>query len=340
METDQSETTLLTQIVPDKKHFSQIGFSYFLFAVIAVILQIALVFVLSAMKLEVYADWIIYLVAFAPTYLVALPALFLLLRRVQDQGPEKREYGAKQFIVTLIICFPIMWIGSLVGNVFTSIINNFSGNDSGGMALAEIVQMNPYLNLIFIGLLAPALEELVFRKMLIDRLYRYGEGIAVVTSGLMFGLFHGNFTQFFYATMLGMLFAYVYCKTGKLRYSIILHMVINVMGAVLAPFLLKQVLSDEFYAIQDMASDDPQYIKVAFEWLVSPGVLFLLLYLLAYYLLVIIGAAMLIIFRKKISFEKGLVTIQKGRRFSTVWLNIGMLLFVVACVGLFIYSYI
>ena len=43
----------------------------------------------------------------------------------------------------------------------------------------------------------------MFRKLLIDRIVPFGQRVAVVVSGLAFGLFHGNFYQFFYAFSLG-----------------------------------------------------------------------------------------------------------------------------------------
>ena len=51
--------------------------------------------------------------------------------------------------------------------------------------------------------------------------------------GLFFALFHGNFYQFFYALLLGMVFAWLYSSTGRIRYNIMLHMLINLMGGVL-----------------------------------------------------------------------------------------------------------
>ena len=52
----------------------------------------------------------------------------------------------------------------------------------------------------------------------------------------MFGLFHLNLFQFFYAFGLGLMFGYVYMRTSQLRYSIVMHMIINFNGSVLAPW--------------------------------------------------------------------------------------------------------
>ncbi|MEG2260013.1 MAG: CPBP family intramembrane glutamic endopeptidase, partial [Oscillospiraceae bacterium] len=56
--------------------------------------------------------------------------------------------------------------------------------------------------------------------------------------GLMFGLFHMNLSQFFYAAVLGMLLAYITLKTGNIKQSAILHIAINITGSVIMPRLI------------------------------------------------------------------------------------------------------
>jgi hypothetical protein len=75
--------------------------------------------------------------------------------------------------------------------------------------------------------------------LIIDRLRSYGESACVLVSALLFGLFHGNLNQFFYAFGLGAIFAFIYVKTQRLRYTIFLHMIINLFGGIIAPLLLR-----------------------------------------------------------------------------------------------------
>ena len=94
---------------------------------------------------------------------------------------------------------------------------------------------------MFIGLLAPVCEEWIFRKEIISRLRRYGEKTAIIFSALAFALFHMNVFQFFYAFGLGLMFGYVYTRTSRLRYSVAMHMLINLNGSVLAPLVIQQI---------------------------------------------------------------------------------------------------
>ena len=73
------------------------------------------------------------------------------------------------------------------------------------------------MTFIIAVLIAPTAEELLFRKLLTERIVKYGELAAVLASGLFFGLFHGNLNQFSYAFLLGLFLGFIYVKTGKLR---------------------------------------------------------------------------------------------------------------------------
>ena len=50
----------------------------------------------------------------------------------------------------------------------------------------------------------------------------------------MFGLMHGNVTQFLYAAVIGVVLGYVAVKTGRMRYNRLLHILINSWSLVIA----------------------------------------------------------------------------------------------------------
>ncbi|WP_442856211.1 CPBP family intramembrane glutamic endopeptidase [Butyrivibrio sp. MC2021] len=102
--------------------------------------------------------------------------------------------------------------------------------------------------MIMVAVLAPIFEELVFRKLIIDRTIRYGELMSIVFSSLAFGLFHCNLYQVFYAFVLGLILGYVYVRTGNIILTIIMHMCVNASSSVLAP-LAPQVYEYFFYAM-------------------------------------------------------------------------------------------
>ena len=78
----------------------------------------------------------------------------------------------------------------------------------------------------------------MFRGIMLNKIRIYGDKVAIITTAILFGLFHANFSQFFYAVALGLVFAYVTLKTRTIKYSIILHIAVNMVGSVIMPAIV------------------------------------------------------------------------------------------------------
>ena len=52
---------------------------------------------------------------------------------------------------------------------------------------------------------------------MLNKIRMYGDKVAIITTAIMFGLFHANFSQFFYAVGLGVIFAYVTLKLSLIH---------------------------------------------------------------------------------------------------------------------------
>lgn len=228
-----------------KKRFTAIGFGFALFSFIT--FGAVLVMELIAMLIEsLYGVSIIdsnlFLNAVTPAamYLFALPIVigFLALLRVKgERPPEKRKMPFSMWVVVIVICFGLMYIGAFIGQFVMTEISSLVGYDFSN-ALDEVVDYNSlWISAIFVCIVAPIGEELVFRKLIIDRTHKYGAVVSVFLSALMFGLMHGNFYQFFYAFMIGLVLGYVYYSTGKIWYTILLHMIVNFFGSIVTTIL-------------------------------------------------------------------------------------------------------
>lgn len=78
-----------------------------------------------------------------------------------------------------------------------------------------------------ICILAPLLEEFLFRGVILHSLKRFGNAFAVVVSALLFSMVHGNLLQIPLAFILGFLFGVVVVKTGSIWLTVLLHATIN-----------------------------------------------------------------------------------------------------------------
>ena len=168
----------------------------------------------------------------------------------------------------------VMMAGNLIGIYVNDILSSITGSDMGNVVEETISRMSLAEVFVSAVIFAPVFEELVFRKLFIDKLSKYGTAFCITVSGLMFGLVHCNFQQFFYAFWLGSIFAYVYCTYGKIIYPILLHMIINAIGSIV-PLLL---------GVTD-ASDDISFAQM--------------IYIFAYIIAVVIGAVTYFTYRKR-----------------------------------------
>lgn len=310
-----------------KKHFSRLGLSAFAILGLGTAVQILLISVVNAVCPQWLGhSWGMWLVTFAPLYLVAVPIGLLLIRKVPAKPLEKHDLKPGRYIVCAIICIFMMYAGNILGMIITALLQLLLGFSAGNPILGYATDNALLPKVLFMVILAPVIEEYIFRKQLIDRMHIYGEKLAVITSALIFGLFHGNLSQLFYAFALGLVFGYVYLKTGKLRYSISLHMFINFIGSVTGPLFLEKIAVLDTVETLDMAALAP----------IIPWLLGFAVYGFALIGLAIAGLVLLCINKRRVSFATAELELPKGSRFKTVYLNVGMLLLIIGCMALII----
>ena len=240
----------------DKKFFSKIGFYYLIFAISALIIQIILVNVINVTDRTLLANYnVLTILSAICNYVLPLPILYYLMNKIETNKLEKQNLSLKTFLLYLSITFTLMWMGNIIGLAITTAIGNIFQTEISNPVQTLINSSDIWLNLVLISVIGPIFEEIFFRKLLIDRTIKYGAWVSMILSALIFGLFHGNISQFFYAFLLGGFFAYVYIKTGKIIYTITLHIIVNLMGSVVSVFVVEKVnaIISNTYGMGDLA---------------------------------------------------------------------------------------
>ena len=215
--------------------FSRTGWALFAGMLVPVALSVAaglLIGVLMPQLLD--SDVLMFLTGFLPVYGVGLPLAMLILRAVPAETGVKRTLGPGRFWQLMLMAVPVTLAGNIVGNLLGALF-------SFGQAVNPLEDLasafNPYAVFSML-VLAPVLEELLFRKFLLDRCAKFGRWNAIVFSALAFSMFHANIYQMVYAFGLGLLFGYVYLHTRRLRYTMAMHFLINFFGGLVGPALL------------------------------------------------------------------------------------------------------
>lgn len=132
-------------------------------------------------------------------------------------------YGLGQLvnIATIVISF-LVTAGSDLNDSF----NTMSSIQPPNMASAW------YL-LFTLAVIAPVFEEFIFRGVLMDALKPYGNGLSIFVTGILFGLYHGNFSQCFYAAAIGIALGYIANVTNSVFATTIIHAIFNSISGIL-----------------------------------------------------------------------------------------------------------
>ncbi len=289
----------------EKQCFSRIGVAY----LSIYILQVLLIAFFWLTPVELADTTLASAVAMFSMYLLGVPITALLMQRVPARTPQHHAPTLRMFLACLLIGISLMYLGSLAGTLAMQGIDSVFGTTNSNDLDAIASETNPFIWTLAILLAAPIFEEILFRKLLLDRIRQFGEKPAMLLSGILFGLFHGNFYQFFYAASIGCVLAYLYLRTGRLRYSILLHLCINLVGGVLTP------------AMTDPAAWLPSGFATPFvSALLSYG------YAAAMFLCVIAGILLLLSQRHQLQLHPPECTLPQGY-VRTAFGNVGMVLF-------------
>lgn len=251
---------------------------------------------------------------------IAILVSALILKSVPKAPFEKKSFSAKRFFTVLLICFAVGSAGNMIGNAWISVWNGLTGNEVSNEVADLMMEMEPWQVFLSAGILAPILEELFFRKFLIDRMRPYGEVTCMLVSGILFALFHQNFSQFFYAFGVGAILACVYYRSGKYLHVMLLHLMFNIISGVLPSLLIVKLMP---YLEAFETGSEQEILALTAEYAVP--LLFYLFILLLMGTFTIAGVVLIILNAKKFRPESGSVMLNAKEKRKAAFLNPGII---------------
>jgi membrane protease YdiL (CAAX protease family) len=316
-----------------KKAFSTIGFALCVYIAVGILVQLAFVnlpgLIFGYDNWYYNTTWGQWISSFVPMYLFALPVFALIMRLLPASKPTVNKLGFGKMFQYFLISYCIIYAGNIIGNVLSFV---FSAGKAQNPISDLAMDTNP-LKVVVMVILAPIFEELIFRKLILDRIGKYGEKTAIILSAFAFGLLHQNLFQFFYAFGVGLIFGYIYMRSGKIRYSIILHTIINFMGGVIAPWLLKLIDLEKLLNLTQTAASE-EIMTYLIE--ILPGLLIYFAYAFILYAVVIAGFVLLIIKLTRFKWNQTEKELPKGTVIKIAYLNPGMILYILVCAVFFV----
>lgn len=223
------------------KVFSRFGFAQIAGALLVLVFGLVMAPLLTPAVLTGIINSVgpslLLLLTYVPNVLTLI-VFWLIIRKIPKAEWKKESMSFGRLLRIYLIMYCVATALNGLGTVISG------ASPAGGTEQLDLIEsvVNTKLVVGFLipALIGPVVEELFFRKLMIDRLHNYGETTVIVFTSLCFGLFHGNLTQFLYATTVGLFLGYVYCKTGKVLYTMIMHILLNTFSSsimLLIPFL-------------------------------------------------------------------------------------------------------
>ena len=179
------------------------------FAVFAV--YVSLMFLFSAL----ISDSVIVMLL---THL-CMSIIYVIHSRLSVPLFQRRVTGAVRAV--MILGTVLFWFMTSVTATFIVSVLDTSGTVSGTVAF-------PALFVLLTLVVAPVSEEFLFRSVIFKNLKQeFSPVLAYLVSALVFAITHVTVQQVYVGFFCGLLFACVYDYTGRIRYSILVHVLYN-----------------------------------------------------------------------------------------------------------------
>ena len=165
-------------------------------------------------------------VVLAATVLSSVLTIVLFLRL--RWTPVGRDY-LRSRPWTALVWTGVATLGTIIPSIWLNEQLSLDMPEHVERLLVEI--MRQPLGYLFIGILAPVAEEVVFRGAVLRSLLTVMEGRwrwgAIAVSAVIFGAVHGNESQFLHAVLTGVLLGWMYERTRSIVPGLVCHWVNN-----------------------------------------------------------------------------------------------------------------
>lgn len=163
-------------------------------------------------------------------FLIPVVVLLFMDRFEVMRGTRMKMIGIRTILWTLLftaLILPVTYYLNMVSQLFVPNAVNETVSYFAVTAGQDIWVKPLWLNLLYIAILPPLIEEFIFRGVLFQGFRSCGLFKTAFFTALMFGLAHGNLNQFMYAFAVGIFLAYLVEASGSVYASMLAHSLIN-----------------------------------------------------------------------------------------------------------------
>lgn len=228
------------------------GLGFFVFAYLASMYATSLGFgimfgISSTNSLDTVS--LFFLEIFISVFSAFIPGLFYFLfsGRSMSETIKTSYVRQKELWALVFVGMAVAMVSNTASDMVQTNFSFFGLQNSVSMSEDVSNPLEIVLYIISTALVPAFAEEFAFRGIFMGILRKYGDAFAIITSAIIFGAMHGNIAQIPFAFVLGLVFAYVDCKTNSIIPSIIIHFLNNFYAVMLDVLQSTGVFSDRIF---------------------------------------------------------------------------------------------
>ena len=179
---------------------------------------------------DAYTFWIGYL----PCIIGDVIAIIIGIKTTKIRFKEDiftPNKAPKMFVLLgTISCIGIGMISSLIYLIYSTIFKHY------GITIPQpdfsLPSQSGYLILflMYVCLIGPILEEIIFRGFILKSMQKYGNLTAIIVSSILFSMFHLNLVQFINPVLMGIVLAFITIKSKSIFPAMIAHIFNNTIA--------------------------------------------------------------------------------------------------------------
>lgn len=192
-----------------------------------------------------------YLEIFISVFSAFIPGLFYFLfsGRSMSETIKTNYVRQKELWALVFVGMAVAMVANTVSDMVQTNFSFFGLQNSVSMSENVSSPLEIVLYIISTAIVPAFAEEFAFRGIFMGTLRKFGDTFAIITSAIVFGAMHGNIAQIPFAFILGLVFAYVDCKTNSILPSIIIHFINNFYAVMLDILQSTEMFSDRIFMI-------------------------------------------------------------------------------------------
>ena len=182
--------------------------------------------------------FIAYLPCLAADIIAILLGVLLLKPKFQDGILSAPKTDPQFLILSFLGCLGAVNVAGFVFLLYYQLIDLMGG--SFAVPQISLLSGDPLAMvflLLYLCILGPVLEELIFRGLILNALKPFGQMSAILVSSLFFAMFHMNLVQLPTPLLMGLILGFVTLRTCSVYPAILFHILNNTLRGAL-PLLM------------------------------------------------------------------------------------------------------